>query len=455
MALKSPPTTDRQLFGTDGMRGVAGEFPLNPPTVFALGQALGQWAAHHSADGKPAQVIIGMDTRESGPWLAEAVAAGLAKSGVTAKFAGLITTPGVAWLTKTGPFAAGVMISASHNPFQDNGIKIFDHSGFKIADEVELEFEQQMFALLDAGAAAEPFELVEDPGLDEQYVEHLRTTFPHSLNGKTLVLDCANGAAAHLAPNLFEGLGANIVKLGCEPDGHNINENCGALHVDSLRDRVLAESADVGFAFDGDADRCIVVSSSGRIVDGDAVLLVCARHLKAANRLGDTVVATVMSNLGFEKALERDGIRLLRTAVGDKYVLEEMIRKNVSIGGEQSGHVIFREFATTGDGMLTALRVLDAVMSLGVSLDELISDFKIYPQKLLNLKVREKRPLSELPSVLEQIRAAEADFGDTGRVLVRYSGTEPKIRVMVEGANSEIVDKWVHRIADTIRAELT
>ncbi len=452
----APPVEQvRQLFGTDGMRGVAGEFPLNAPTVFALGKALGDWAAGHAAEGAPPQVIIGMDTRESGPWLAEAVAAGLAQQGVGVRFAGLITTPGVAWLTRTGPFAAGVMISASHNPFHDNGIKIFDHSGFKIADEVELELEQQMFALLEKGVQPESFTLTEDPGLDHRYVEFLRTTFSHRLDGKTVILDCANGASAHLAPELFTSLGARVIQLGCEPDGRNINQNCGALHTESLRDRVIAEKADFGFAFDGDADRCIGVSSSGRIIDGDAMLLVCARRLKSQSRMGEFVVSTVMSNLGFEKALERDGIRLLRTAVGDKYVLEEMVRTDSLIGGEQSGHVIFREFATTGDGMLTALRILDAVTASGRTLDEMIADLEIYPQKLVNLKVRVKRPLAELPSVLKDIQAAEEEFAGAGRVLVRYSGTEPKIRVMVEGADAGLVDKWVNRIADAIRAELT
>lgn len=445
----------RQLFGTDGMRGVAGEFPLNAITVFALGEALGSWAATHTVEGASPQVIVGMDTRESGPWLAEALAAGLARQNVSVRFAGLITTPGVAWLTRTGPFAAGVMISASHNPFQDNGIKIFDHSGFKIADEIEYEFEQQIFALLKNGSTPQPFELTEDPGLDHQYVDFLRTTFPHPLAGKTVVLDCANGASAHLAPELFQSLGANVIAIGCEPNGRNINLNCGALHVEDLRDRVIAENADYGFAFDGDADRCIGVTAAGRIIDGDAMLLVCARHLQSTGELGNSVVSTVMSNLGFEKALERNGIQLLRTGVGDKYVLEEMTRKDILIGGEQSGHVIFRQFATTGDGILTALRVLDASLSSGQTLDESLADLEIYPQQLVNLTVREKRPLEELPSVLKEIQEAEAEFDGKGRVLVRYSGTERKIRVMVEGADATLVEKWVKRIADAIRTELS
>ncbi len=451
----TPTTQIRQLFGTDGMRGVAGQFPLDPQTVFAFGRALGKWAQRHAVDDAPAQVLIGMDTRESGPWLVQFLAGGLAAEGVVSRFAGLITTPGVAWLTRTGPFAAGVMISASHNPFQDNGLKAFDHSGFKLPDSTELELEKEIFSLLEAGVEPVRIEVVEDPGFDGKYAAFLASTFPHRLDGKTIVIDCANGASVNLAPQLFESLGARLIAIGCDPDGRNINENCGALHIDALRDRVLAEGADCGFAFDGDADRCIVVSNSGRTVDGDAVLLICARHLKNAGQFGDAVVATVMSNLGFEKALERDGIRLIRTPVGDKYVLEEMVRGNISIGGEQSGHVIFREFATTGDGMLTALRVLEASVAAGRTLDALISDLEIYPQQLVNLKVREKTPIEQLPVVSAEIQAAEADFNNSGRVLVRYSGTESKIRVMVEGADAGQVDFWVRRITDAIRSELT
>ncbi len=453
MAMQASPV--RQLFGTDGMRGVAGEFPLNTVTVYALGQALGKWAATHAVEGSQPQVIIGMDTRESGPWLAEALAAGLTAQQVDVKFAGLITTPGVAYLTRTGTFAAGVMISASHNPFQDNGIKIFDHSGFKIADEVELEFERQIFSLLEQNEQSSAFTLTEDPGLDLQYVEFLQNTFPHSLAGKKIVLDCAHGASSHLAPQLFRNLGATVSALGCEPNGQNINQDCGALHVNALKDRVLEENADFGFAFDGDADRCIAISASGRVVDGDAMLLVCARHLKSSDRLVTAVVSTVMSNLGFEKALERDGIQLLRTNVGDKYVLEEMIRQDVPIGGEQSGHVIFRQYATTGDGILTALRVLDAALSLDKTLDDILSDFQVYPQILINLSVREKKPLTELPSVTREIEQAESEFQGSGRVLVRYSGTEKKLRVMVEGADESLVNKWSQRIADSIRIELS
>jgi phosphoglucosamine mutase len=437
------------------MRGVAGEYPLDPATVQAFGQALGKWARGHAEPGQSPRVLVGMDTRESGPALAESLAGGLAAEGVAIQFAGLITTPGVAWLTKTGPFVAGVMISASHNPYHDNGLKAFDHSGFKLPDATELELEREIFALLEARRPARPLPLTADPGLDAAYLDSLAATFPRSLAGVRIVLDCANGAATHLGPELFKRLGADVIAIGCQPNGRNINDQCGALHVEDLRDRVLAEGADFGFAFDGDADRCIGVTHGGRIVDGDAMLLVCGRHLHRANRLGAAVVATVMSNLGFEKALERDGIALIRTGVGDKYVLEEMLKRDLPIGGEQSGHVIFREFATTGDGLLSALRVLDAALADGRPLDEQLADLVVYPQRLTNLKVREKIPVSQLPGVSAEIAAAEADFAGNGRVLVRYSGTEPKIRVMVEGADSAQVDRWLDRIVAAVRAELT
>lgn len=442
----------RKLFGTDGIRGKAGEFPLDRKTVYVFGQALGRWARAH-AEGPAAQVLIGMDTRESGPWLAAVLAGGLESEGAQPRFAGLITTPGVAYLTKTGPFAAGVMISASHNPYEDNGLKAFDHSGFKLPDETELDLEEQIFAGLEGGAAVREASLRQDPGLDAQYVSFLLSTFPHRLDGRTIVVDCAHGAAAPLAGPMFESLGARVIPMGCSPDGRNINDGCGALHVEGLRERVIAERAHVGFAFDGDADRCIAVSASGRIVDGDAMLLICSRYLKRQGRLGDAVVATVMSNLGFEKALERDGIRLIRAAVGDRYVMEQMLATGAPVGGEQSGHVIFTEYATTGDGLLTALRLLEAAE--GRDLDSLLADLEVYPQKLVNLAVREKKPLSELPAVAAVIAEAERDFNGRGRVLVRYSGTEAKIRVMVEGADAARVEHWTARIADRIRAELT
>lgn len=432
------------------MRGVADEYPLDRSTTFALGYALGGWVRCHHTDP---EVVIGMDTRESGPWIAEHVAGGLARGGARARFAGLISTPGLAHVTRTGPFAAGVMISASHNPYQDNGIKIIDHSGFKLPDEQEHALEQGIFAFAETRAAAQPQPLAVDEGLDREYIEHLAATVPHGLRARRLVVDTANGAATHLAPALFRRLGQTVDCIGASPDGRNINLNCGSLHLDNLRARVLQTGADMGVAFDGDADRALFVSHSGKIADGDAVMLMCARPLHAAGRLTD-VVATVMSNLGLERALKRNGIGLVRTPVGDKYVLEEMVKRDAPLGGEQSGHVIFREFATTGDGLLTALRVLDAMRESGANLDQLTADLEIYPQRLVNVRVKSRRPLAELDKVNEEIRRAETEFGESGRVLVRFSGTEPLARVMVEGPAIERVDHFANGIAAAIQAEL-
>jgi len=446
----------RELFGTDGIRGVAGEYPLNRDVAFALGAALGGWAKENSPHP---EVLIGMDTRESGPWLAEMVAGGLASLGVAARFAGLITTPGVAYLTRRDDFVAGVMISASHNPYQDNGLKVFDHSGYKLPDDTEDLLEQKIFATLRASLSPSSVQLSVDGGLDRQYTDYLASTLPGGLEGLNLVIDAANGAASHLAHDLFSRLGAKVETTGCEPNGRNINLDCGALHVEGLRQRVLSAGADAGVAFDGDADRAMFVASSGKVVDGDHVLLVAGRALLDEGRLtgpnGEpVVVATVMSNLGLEVALRRHGVRLLRTPVGDKYVLEEMLRSNAAIGGEQSGHVIFRDFATTGDGMLTALRLLEIMKRSGRPLDELTGELKIFPQRLVNVRVKSKRPLAELAAVNKQIRAAEAVFGDSGRILVRFSGTEPLARVMVEGPEEAAVSEHAARIAGAIRAEL-
>jgi phosphoglucosamine mutase len=394
-------------------------------------------------------VLIGMDTRESGPWIAAQIAGGLAAAGAETRFAGLITTPGVAWLTRSTPFHAGVMVSASHNPFQDNGIKIFAATGYKLPDTEEHAIEQQIFRVMEGGAEPASQALVEDPGLDRRYADYLLGTLVTPLAGLKIVADCGNGAASHLAPDLLIRAGADVITINNRPDGRNINLNSGALHVEGLCAEVLRTGADGGVAFDGDADRAILVSRSGKIIDGDAVLLIAARTMQH-----DTVVATVMSNLGLEKALGRLGKKMLRTPVGDKYVLEEMLRTGAMLGGEQSGHVIFREFATTGDGMLTALRVFEIAKQSGQDLDALTSDLEIYPQRLVNIRIKERRPLSELLEVTRRIAAAERALDGTGRVLVRFSGTEPLARVMVEGPDLASVDLHCESIAQAIRAEL-
>lgn len=446
----------RQLFGTDGIRGVAGEPPLDARTAHALGVALGMWTRQASSEGNNGthEVLLGMDTRESGPWLASAVAGGLKRVGVTPRFAGVITTPGVAYLTRTGPFAAGVMISASHNPYHDNGLKVISHSGYKLPDAVELELESLIMNWLASAQQAEPAELALDRSLDHLYGEYLFSTISGKLPLR-LVIDCANGSATEVAPPLFERLEAKVDWIGASPDGRNINLNCGSLHLENLQRRVLEMGADLGIAFDGDADRALFVAKSGKIIDGDAVLFLAGSALKRAGKLpGDLVVATVMSNLGLEKALSNHGIQMLRTPVGDKYVLEEMLERGSVLGGEQSGHVIFSEYATTGDGILTALQVLQIVRDSGRSLDALVEEIESFPQKLVNIRVKHKRPLSELASVRAEIEAAEQAFAGSGRVLVRFSGTEPLARVMIEGRSQDEVNKWTGRIADAIRVEL-
>lgn len=437
----------RELFGTDGIRGKAGEPPMDRAHAYALGVALGEWIANRQLHPS---VVIGMDTRESGPWLAGSVAQGLRSKKIEVDFAGLITTPGVAYLAKTGDYAAGVMISASHNPFQDNGLKVIDHSGFKMPDDEELKLERSMFAWLERSEHPSEEILVADESLDRRYVAFLESTVQDlRLDGLHLVTDCANGAASFLAPALFRDLGARVTPIGVAPDGRNINLNCGSLHLEALKARVLAEKADLGIAFDGDADRALFVTGSGRAVDGDAVMLVTAVAMKVPK-----VVATVMSNLGLEKALEANGIGMVRAQVGDKYVLEEMKRLGLTLGGEQSGHIIFRDFATTGDGMLTALRVLSVIRESGKTLEELTAGLTVYPQILVNVRVRERRPLADLPAVRAAIAGAEQAFDGSGRVLVRFSGTELLARVMIEGADEALVHQWANTIADSIRKEL-
>lgn len=447
----------KKLFGTDGIRGVAGEAPLDAATAHALGFALGTWACRtdaHPGERSNPQVLVGMDTRESGPWLAEQVAGGLAEAGIGVRFAGVMTTPGVAYLTRTGTFVAGVMISASHNPFQDNGLKVFAHSGYKLPDVIEEELEGMMDQWLASGkpAAAQPLQV--DRALENLYEQYLLGT----VNGKLpfrVAIDCANGSAAKIAPGVFPALGVDAEWIGREPNGRNINLECGSLHLDNLRAAVFEKRVDLGIAFDGDADRALFVSGSGRNIDGDAVLFLTGSALNRAGKLnGSVVVATVMSNLGLQKALASEGITMLRTPVGDKYVLEEMLKTGAVLGGEQSGHVIFSEHATTGDGILTALRVLEVLRDTGKSLDDLADAVPVFPQKLVNVRVKSKRPLAELDTVQQEIRAAEQDFGASGRIVVRFSGTEPLARVMIEGDSEERVSMWTERIADAIRAEL-
>ena len=430
---------------------------MDARTAYALGVALGTWARQGAAPlgaSEEHEVLIGMDTRESGGWLAAAVAGGLAHVNVQTRFAGVITTPGVAYLTRTGPFVAGVMISASHNPYHDNGLKVISHSGYKLADAVELELETLMEQWLEKGLKAKGLEKSVDRSLDHLYAHFLSSTVSGAIPFR-LVIDCANGSAAEVAPAVFKSLEAEVEWIGAAPDGRNINLDCGSLHLENLQKQVLASKADLGIAFDGDADRALFVSGSGKTIDGDAVLFLAGSALKRAGKLpGDLIVATVMSNLGLEKALAGQGIQMLRTPVGDKYVLEEMLKRGAALGGEQSGHVIFSQYATTGDGLLTALRVLEIVRDSKRSLDRLADEIKNFPQKLVNVRVKHKRPLSELDAVQAEIEAAEQAFAGSGRVVVRFSGTEPLARVMIEGPSFREVDEWTGRIAAAIQSEL-
>jgi phosphoglucosamine mutase len=446
----------RKLFGTDGIRGVAGTYPLDDATVYAIGLAL----AHSLARQTPQpSVVLGMDTRESSSALAATLAQGLQDGGASVVSAGVLPTPGVAYIARMRGFAAGVVISASHNPWQDNGIKVFGGNGYKLPDAVELGIEQEIFEKL---ATARPERSNQPPApetdssLRRAYIDFLAGQAPGlQLDGRTLVLDCANGAASAIAPELFARFGGRVILTHAEPDGRNINEQCGALHPEVVAREVAERGADAGVTFDGDADRSLFADEHGKVVNGDAVLLIAARDLLARGLLRqNTVVATSMSNMGLEAALRRDGITMLRTAVGDKYVLEEMQRTGAVLGGEQSGHILFLDRNTTGDGLLTALVVLDMVTRSGKTLSQLTSDLKVFPQTILNVKVREKRPIEELPSVVSVIKDAEMDLDGNGRVVIRYSGTEALARVMIEAESEEAMRRHAHRIADAIRAEL-
>jgi phosphoglucosamine mutase len=449
----------RKLFGTDGIRGVAGEFPLDARTIYATGLALG----HSLREKRGAKVLVGRDTRESSPWIVATIAAGLRETGVPVESAGVIPTPAVAFLTRTHGFSTGVVISASHNPWRDNGIKLFGADGYKLPDSIELAIEDEIVRHAGEATVPEPAKLpllLDNAALRSDYIEFLMSCVPGlRLEGLRIVADCANGAAAAIAPELFAKLGARVPEefslLNVSPDGQNINDRCGALHPEWVAAEVQKRGATIGLTFDGDADRCMLAGANGNVINGDAILLVTARDLKERGLLsGDVVVATSMSNMGLEAAFKRSGIRMLRAPVGDRYVLEQMQQHDAALGGEQSGHILFPHLATTGDGLLTALVVLDLVARTGKNVDELTADLKVFPQVIVNVKVREKKPLESIPSVVERIQAAEDELRDSGRVVIRYSGTEALARVMIEAENEEAMRRHADAIADAIRAEL-
>jgi phosphoglucosamine mutase len=448
----------RKLFGTDGIRGVAGQYPLDRDTVYRIGVAL----AHHlHGAGKRdrVRVVIGQDTRESSAWIGDALTAGLESTGAGVASAGVVTTPAVAYLAHSQEFSAGIVISASHNPWQDNGIKVFGHDGYKLADAIELEIEKEIFALIESNppvpADFPKKSLPGDRSLARSYEQWLAKSVSGDFAELKIVADCANGAASAVAPELFTLAGIRAEFTHITPDGRNINENCGALHPEVVARETRERKADLGVCFDGDADRALFSDHHGNVINGDAILLLCGREMQSRSQLSaNTVVATTMSNMGLEAALKRCGIKMLRAPVGDKYVLEEMNKTGAALGGEQSGHIIFKNAATTGDGLLTALKVIEIVARSGKSLADLVSDLQVFPQVIKNVKVREKLPIEQLPEVTAAIRSAESDLNEHGRVVVRYSGTEKLCRVMIEAANAELMNRHADHIVAALQKSI-
>ena len=435
------------LFGTDGIRGTAGAFPLDARTVRRIGAALVK-----ALPRSDAKLLVGRDTRESGVWIERELAHGARSAGATIHSIGVAPTPAVAYLTGSLDFDAGVVISASHNPYQDNGIKVFSGAGVKYGGGFENRIET---LVADSSWDLPPVEAGDVPQADHlrKYMAHAMDVLPNvdKLGRVRLAVDCANGAMTTVAPALFRDLGFDVTVIGVEPDGRNINRGVGSTHPDKLAQVVAQGGYRLGVAFDGDGDRAILVDGTGRVLDGDHVMLMCAKQMQAEDRLrGNAVVATVMSNIGLELALRKLGIELVRTKVGDKYVMEEMQKRDLSLGGEQSGHLIFSEHLFTGDGLITALSVLRTMASSGRELADLASELTTYPQVLLNVRVREKANLESIPDVAAVIADVERRLGGDGRLLVRYSGTEPLLRVMLEGQDLQQIDRWGRQIVDAV-----
>jgi phosphoglucosamine mutase len=466
----------KKLFGTDGMRGEAGQFPLDAQTMRATGRSLARHLAERvGGGGRAPHIVVGRDTRESGDWIERAFTEGARAAGAVCDSAGVITTPGVAFLTRSLPADAGVVVSASHNPYQDNGIKIFVTTGRKLDDATERLIEADIYRARDEGESDEArapdnsdeiasrrAETGAEAGrgaasLQARYLEYLFGEIAAGLrlDGLRIVVDCANGAASQLAPALFARLGAEVSAGHNTPDGRNINRECGSLYVERLRDKVLAEKADLAVAFDGDADRALFLDARGQVVDGDATLWVMAKSFQARGELvGGRVVATVMSNIGLELALKSRGIEMLRADVGDKYVLEELLRTGATLGGEQSGHIIFPRASLAGDGMMTTLFLLRAMREAGASLEELNAGFTRYPQVLVNVRVGEKRPFQEVAEIAAEARRTETALAGEGRLLLRYSGTEPLARIMIEGPRQDEIERLAENLATVIKRAL-
>ena len=445
--------SEHRLFGTDGVRGKAGEYPLDHETVARLGAALVRAMRHGT---RPLRFIVGRDTRESGEWIERELARGVRSEGAHITSAGVIPTPAVAYVTREMGYDAGLVISASHNPFQDNGIKVFSGRGEKFTEALERQVED---IIADAswqvgGSADVP---VEQTDVIDAYISHARLALPdpQRLGRLEIAVDTANGATTTVAPRLFDELGFNVQLLSATPDGRNINLDCGSTHPQNLARVVVEKGCRLGVAFDGDGDRAILIDATGRVVDGDAVLLMCGKYLKQVGQLqGNGVVATVMSNIGLEIAFRESGIEMVRCPVGDKYVMEEMIKRGLSLGGEQSGHIIFSDHLFTGDGIVTALSVLRVMAETGRELADLASELVTYPQVLLNVRVREKKNLSTVPAVAEAMQRVEDRLAGNGRLLVRYSGTEPLLRVMIEGKDQQEIQGWATEIVNTVKEHL-
>ena len=445
-----------RLFGTDGVRGRAGEYPLDHETVARLGGALVRAMSGTMSGERRLRFLVGRDTRESGEWIERELARGVHSAGAEITTAGVIPTPAIAYVTRAMGFDAGIVISASHNPFEDNGIKVFSGKGEKFTESLEREVEAIIHdpTWSVTGSADAP---VDRTDVIDAYIAHARLALPdaHRLGAFKLAIDTANGATTTVAPRLFRDLGFDLHVLSAAPDGRNINLDCGSTHPAQIGRAVRSLGCRMGVAFDGDGDRAIFVDAEGRVVDGDAVLLMCARHWKAGGRLkGNAVVATVMSNIGLELALRESDIDLVRCAVGDKYVMEEMIKRDLSIGGEQSGHIIFSEHLFTGDGIVTALSVLRVMAESGRELADLASELVTYPQVLVNVRVRAKQDLAAVPPIAKAMAQVEQRLAGEGRLLVRYSGTEPLLRVMIEGKDQQQIQTWAAEIANAVREHL-
>ena len=445
----------KKLFGTDGIRGEAGTFPLDASTISAIAASLTKHITHEN--GNSPKFIIGRDTRESGVWIEKAFNLGAVSAGAVCESTGVIPTPGVAYLTKSEEFDAGIVISASHNPFQDNGLKVFLPSGRKLSKEMETAIETDLQVKISLTETnSEPINISKISDYQETYLQYLTNSFSSlNLENTKIVIDCANGAASNLAPDLFRHFGSNVVVINNQPDGININENCGSLHLECLQEKLLEEKADFGVAFDGDADRSLFVDENGELLDGDGVLWIMAKHLQSEGKLSkDAVVATVMSNIGLEIALSSRNIKLLRTPVGDKYVLQKLLSSDTSLGGEQSGHILFPRRSIVGDGMLTALYLLEALQTNDSTLAKMRRGFEQFPQTLVNVKVREKRDFEDIPQIDSAVKNLNEQLGDTGRLLLRYSGTENLARIMIEGENQAEIEQSANKLAEIIEKYL-